>query len=77
MIDENERAKSARAHDDQEMIEEMEKAPSQGGTSGGNLQRDVGTEAEAEHQVEGDTGVTRVRGSDKKDMANLPRFNPR
>jgi hypothetical protein len=77
MTDDNRRADSARAHDDHELIDEMERGPSHGGASGGNLQRDVSARAEEEHEVEGKPGVTRVRASDKKEEANLPRFNPR
>ena len=79
MSDENKRAETARAHDDHELIDEMETAPSFGGSAGGNLKRDVATRAELHRLVEGeeDESVTRVHGSDKKKQANLPRFNPR
>lgn len=40
--------------------------PSQGGRSGGNLQRDIATQAEEEHLVDGKTGITRVRGEDER-----------
>ena len=63
--------------DDSELIESMEDAPSHGGSSGGNLQRDIGTRAEEEHEAGDDQSVTRVRDSDKNDGANLPRFNQR
>jgi hypothetical protein len=75
MIDENKRAESAHAHDDHELIDEMERAPGQSGVSGGNLQRNIASRAEEEHSVGGDEGVTRVRASDKKEQADLPRFN--
>ena len=68
---------SARRNDDSELIESMEEAPAQGGRSGGNLQRDIGTRADEEHRIDGKTGVTRVRASDKPEDANLPRFNQR
>ena len=61
--------------DDHELIDEMEEAPSHGGASGGRLQRDVASRAEVEHEIGGDTGVTRVHGSDKPakgDRPNLP-----
>ena len=77
MIDENKRAESAHAHDDHELIDEMEPGPGQSGVSGGNLQRNIASRAEAEHEVGDDEGVTRVRGSDKKEQADLPRFNER
>ena len=75
MTDDSKRADNARAHDDHELIDRMERAPSQSGSSGGNLQRNVSARAEEEHEVEGKPGVTRVRASDKKEEANLPRFN--
>ena len=77
MIDQNKRTESARAHDDRELIEAMEPGPSQSGVSGGNLQRELAARAEQEHTVGDDKGVTRVHASDKKEEANLPRFNPR
>lgn len=42
----NTRTDTARDHDDSEIIERASKSPSQGGSSGGNLQRDIGTEDE-------------------------------
>ena len=42
------RAKTAREHDDSELIDQAEPAPSQGGSSGGNLQQDVATQVEPE-----------------------------
>ena len=77
MTQENKRTETARANDDSDLIEEMEGAPSFGGASGGNLQRDIGARAEAEHEVGDGDGVTRVRDSDKGEEANLPRFNER
>jgi hypothetical protein len=77
MTDDNKRAEAAHAHDDHELIDEMEPGPSQSGVSGGNLQRDIASRAEEEHVIEGDEGVTRVRASDKKAEADLPRFNER
>ena len=70
----NSRTDAARAQDDSKVIERMEEAPAQGGASGGNLQRDIGTRAEEQHTGDADT-VTRVRDSDKPEEANLPRFN--
>lgn len=43
---ENPRTESARAHDDSDLIEGMEDAPSFSTSSGGTLQRDVATQAE-------------------------------
>jgi len=73
----NKRAESARAHDDHELLEDIEPAPSHSGVSGGILQRDLAARAEEDHTIGGDKGVTRVRASDKKEEANLPRFNQR
>ena len=42
------RAKTAREHDDSELIDQAEPAPSQSGSAGGNLQKDVATQAELE-----------------------------
>jgi hypothetical protein len=54
----------------------MEEAPSFGSASGGQLQRDIGSRDEIEHEEIGGAGVTRVRDSDKSDGdANLPRYN--
>ena len=78
MTDENKRAEAARAHDDHELIDDMEPAPSFGGSAGGNLKRDIATRAELEHLIEGEEeSVTRVRAGDKKTAANVPRFNER
>jgi hypothetical protein len=41
------------------------------------LQRKVAARAEEEHLDGGEGGVTRVRAHDKKEEADLPRFNPR
>jgi hypothetical protein len=77
MTQDSKRAESARAHDDHEVIDQMEDGPGQGGVSGGNLQRDIASRAEEDHLVGDDEGVTRVRASDKKEEADLPRFNER
>jgi hypothetical protein len=62
--------------DDSALIDEMEDdAPGQSGSSGGNLQRDVASQAEEQHEVDGGSGVTRVTGEDKPadgDAPNLP-----
>ena len=63
--------------DDHELIDSMEEAPSQSGVSGGNLARKIAARAEEEHEIGGDSGVTRVRGRDKKEEADLPRYNER
>jgi hypothetical protein len=70
------RAESARDHDDSELIDAMDEAPTQGGRSGGRMARDVGTQDEIEHDVEGQS-VTRIRAEDKKEGAELPRNNQR
>lgn len=77
MTDQNKRAEAARANDDSDLIQDMEDAPSFGGSSGGNLQRDIGARDEAAQEVGDGDGVTRVRDSDKPEEANLPRFNER
>jgi hypothetical protein len=45
---ENRRTESARENDDSDIIDRLEPAPSQGGSSGGNLQEDIATQAELE-----------------------------
>lgn len=42
------RTDSAREHDDSDIIDRAEPAPSQSGTSGGNMQEDIATQAELE-----------------------------
>ena len=71
------RAETARRTDDSNVIDPMQEAPDQGGRSGGNLQRDIGTRDELREEVGDGDGVTRVRNSDKPEQANLPRFNPK
>ena len=44
----NRRTDTAHEHDDSDIIDRVEPAPSQGGSSGGNLQEDVATQAELE-----------------------------
>ncbi len=62
----NRRTETARENDDSDIIDRAEPAPSQGGTSGGNLQEGVATQA----------GLERVRdppameGVDKQDDIN-------
>ena len=63
--------------DDSELIESMEDAPSHSGTSGGNIQRDVASQAETDDEV-GDGGITRITGEDKPadgDEPTLPNRN--
>jgi hypothetical protein len=74
---ENPRTESARRHDDSDLIDAMEDAPSQSGAKGGNLQRDIASRAEEEHTAGDADGVTRVHASDKPHEANLPRYNQR
>ena len=78
MTDQNdrgqERADSAKRHDDSELIESMEGAPSHGNRSGHQINTDIATRDELAQEV-GDGSVTRVRDSDKPETANLPRFN--
>ncbi len=66
MTDGNNRTDDARRHDDSDMIDNLEVTPSQGGRSGGTLQRDIATQAEEEQVVDGKTGITRVRKEDEE-----------
>ena len=68
------RAETARQTDDSELLESMERAPSQGSRSGHVISQDIGTQDELKQEV-GEGSVTRVRDSDKGEEANLPRFN--
>jgi hypothetical protein len=52
----------------------MEDAPAQGGRSGHNIAHDVATRDELKQNV-GEGSATQVRASDKKNDADLPRFN--
>jgi hypothetical protein len=45
---ENRRTETARENDDSDIIDRAEPTPSQGGSSGGNLQEDIATQAELE-----------------------------
>ena len=58
---ENPRTQSARENDDSDLIDRAEPAPSQSGTSGGNLQEDIATQAELERvrDPEAHEGVTK------------------
>jgi hypothetical protein len=69
------RAETARQNDDSDIIDQVEDAPAFASSSGGNLQRDIGTRDEVKDQVGDGDGITRVRDSDKPEQANLPRFN--
>jgi hypothetical protein len=70
----NERAETAKRHDDSELIESMEGAPSHGNRSGHQINHDIASRDELKQEV-GEGSVTRVRDSDKPEQANLPRFN--
>ena len=76
-MDDSKRTHTARTHDDRELIEGIEEAPSQSGVSGGNLQRDIANRAEEEHDVEGKAGVTRVHKSDEMKEAERSRQSDR
>lgn len=69
---EHPRTDSARAHDDSDLIDRMDDARGQSGVSGGNLQRDIASQAEEEHEVEGKPGITRVRKDDKANQGDVP-----
>ena len=65
MANENDRTANARAHDDHELIENAERAPSAQGSGGGTLAVDVGTRDEEKTATGGDGGITDVQKSDK------------
>jgi len=66
MTTENRRAETARRHDDSSLIGGALDTPPQGGRSGGDLQRDIGTKADEEYLIDGKPGVTRVRKDDEQ-----------
>lgn len=63
----NKRTDTARTHDDHTLIDDIVETPDTGGRSGGNLQRDVGTQDELAH-VDNPDAHTRVTKED--DMAH-------
>ena len=65
---ENRRTDTARDNDDSDIIERAgaEPAPSQGGSSGGNLQEDIATQAELERVRDPEA----MEGVDKQDDIN-------
>ncbi|MGF1550091.1 MAG: hypothetical protein ACFBQW_06110 [Sphingomonadaceae bacterium] len=77
MEQENRRTRTARRHDDSDIVERAgaEETPDQGGRADGELERDIGSRAERERQIEGKTGVTRVTGADKSEEEDERRFN--
>mgnify|MGYP004498729071 CR=1 FL=1 len=74
-MSDNERTEAARRNDDSDLIDQQEGAPSFSGAAGGNLQRDIASRAEQQHDDGGKPGVTRVQDKDKPEQANLPRYN--
>jgi hypothetical protein len=68
---ENPRTQSARENDDSDLIDRAEPAPSQGGSSGGNLQEDIATQAELERvrDPEAHEGVTKQDKIDHQEEA--------
>ena len=62
----DQRATTAREHDDRPLIEGAEPTPSQQGRSGGNLQKDVGTDAARERVRDPEAR----EGVDKQDEIN-------
>lgn len=70
----NDRAETARRHDDSDLIEDMEGAPSHGNRAGHGIGHEIASRDELKQEV-GEGSVTRVRDSDKPEQADLPRFN--
>lgn len=61
----NDRAETAHRHDDRDLIENAEDAPSGAGTAGGRIARDVGSRDEEKRATDPEGGVTDVQKSDK------------
>jgi hypothetical protein len=59
----NRRTETARENDDSDIIDSIEPTPPQGGSSGGNLQEDVATQAELERVRDPEA----LEGVDKQD----------
>lgn len=64
MTDKNRRTETARLNDDSDMIDAIEETPDQQGRSGGNLNRDIGTQAAQERIDDPDA----TEGVTKEDM---------
>ena len=76
MTDErNERAEAAKANDDSAIIDSAERGPAFGGSSGGNLQRDLGSQAEDERvrDPEAREGVDKTDKIDHAEASIEPR----
>ena len=73
---ENRRTETARDYDDSDIIDNVEPAPSQGGSSGGNLQEDIATEAELDRvrDPEAHRGIAKQDKIDhqQETSSNLP-----
>lgn len=69
------RAETARRTDDSALIDSAQGAPAQGDRSGHNIAHDLASRDELKQEI-GEPGVTRIRGGDKPEQANLPRYNP-
>ena len=69
------RAETAKQNDDSGIIEDADRAPSQGGRAGGNLQSDVATQAEEERirDAEAHEGVTKEDDIAHGQRTNEPR----
>jgi hypothetical protein len=70
----NRRTQSARDHDDSDIIDRAEPAPSQSGTSGGNMQEDIATEAELDRIRDPEA---REGASKQKDIDHRQRYENR
>jgi hypothetical protein len=71
-MSEHPRDDRARNQNDSNSTDQAERTPGQQGVSGGNLQRNIASRAEEEHEVDDKTGVTRVRKGDKADEGAMP-----
>ena len=69
---ENRRTETARENDGSDIIDRVEPAPSQGGSSGGNLQDDIATQAELERVRDPEAH----QGVDKQDKIDHQQETP-
>jgi hypothetical protein len=74
---ENRRTDTARDHDDSDMIDDANPAPRQGGTSGGDLARDVASRSEAHRVSDPERRERPTKEDDIDNDAAYPSRRPR
>ena len=69
---EHPRVESARLHDDKDIIENAEDAPSFASTAGGKIAQNVASQDELNQAIAGENSRTRVMNADKGGEPNIP-----